>query len=145
MFEGSRKGAVEIETSGLDPKNIWIDYIGVDDSYFKHSILIFLDDSKLCFLPGRYTYEYRFEKGLLKVFDTQQNNWIVFAYGDMRKLVVMKGLTWVEKQYGLIKQRLKNNDETCSGAFDFAGISSKLLLKDKQAKIAWCNIHYTFQ
>lgn len=145
MFTGSRKGAVELETSGLDPKKLWVDYIDGKDSYLEHSMLIFIDDSKLCFLPERYTYEYKFEKGTLKIYDAQQAEWVIFAYGDRNKLVVMKGLTRVEKQYGSNKLRIKNNEETCSGAFSYAGVSSMSLLTDKQAKIAWCNVHYTFQ
>ncbi len=145
MFAGSKKGAVELETSGLDPKKLWVDYIGVEDSYFEHSMLVFINDSKLCFMPERYTYEYRFEKGALKVYDTQQGEWVTFAYGDRNKLVVVKGLTRVEKLYGSDKLRIKNNEETFSGAFAYAGISSMSLLKDKKAKISWCNVHYTFQ
>lgn len=145
MFAGSKKGAVEIETSGLDPKILWTDYISAEDSYFEHSMLIFIDDSKLCFMPERYTYEYRFEKGALKVYDTQQGEWVTFAYGDRNKLVVMKGLTRVERMYGANRLRVRSSDETRSGAFSYAGLSSMSLLKDKQAKIAWCNVHYTFQ
>lgn len=145
MFAGSKKGAVELETSGLDPKKLWVDYIGGEDSYFEHSMLIFIDDSKLCFLPERYTYEYKFDKGALKVYDTQQDEWVIFAYGNRNKLVVIKGLTRVERQYGSRKLRIKNNEETRSGAFSYAGFSSMSLLKDKQEKVAWCNVHYTFQ
>lgn len=145
MFAGSKKGAVELETSELDPKKLWVDYIGVEDSYLEHFMLIFVNDSKLCFMPERYTYEYRFEKGVLKVYDNQQAEWVTFAYGDTNKLVVVKGLTKVEKLYGADKLRIKNNEETFSGAFAYAGISSMSLLKDKEAKISWCNVHYTFQ
>lgn len=145
MFEGSRKGAVEIKTSGLDPKKLWVDYMGGEDSYFEHTMLVFIDDSKLCLMPEKYTYKYRFEKGALKVYDTQQSGWVTFAYGDKNKLVVVKGLTRVEKLSGSDKLRIKNNEETFSGAFTYAGISSMSVMKDKRAKIYWCNVHYTFQ
>lgn len=145
MFSGSNRGAMEVETTGLDPKRFWVDYIKNVDSCYKNLVFAFIDDSRLCLFPDKCMYKYKFEKGALLIYDTQQEKWITFAHGDKNKLVIRKGLTHVEKQYEKKKCRIKSTDETCFGAFNYAGCYSLSLLKDKQAKIAWCNLHYTFQ
>lgn len=145
MFSGSNRGAMEIETSGLDPNKLWVDYINNVDSCYENLVFAFIDDSRLCLFPDKCMYIYRFDKGALQIYNTHQQEWVTFAHGDKNKLVIRKGLTHVEKQYETNKCRIKSTDETCFSAFNYAGFPSLSLLKDKQAKIAWCNLHYTFQ
>ncbi|WP_165020268.1 MULTISPECIES: hypothetical protein [unclassified Dysgonomonas] len=145
MFTGSNRGAMELETSDLDLKRLWFDYIRNVDTCYRDLVFAFIDESRLCLFPDKNMYKYRFEKGALQIYNAQKEEWITFAHGDKTKLVIRKGLTHVEKQHKTNKCRVKSSDETCFGAFNYAGFPSLSLLKDKQAKIAWCNLHYTFQ
>ena len=145
MFAGSNKGAVELDTSGYDPKKIWRNHISPKESFCKEMMLGFINNNTLCFFPDKYIYQYKLENRVLQIFDTMQNKWLVFAYGDKDKLVIKQGLTGIGKGQCFNQYRVKNNDETCFGVFNYAGIYSLSFLKDKQAMIAWCNVHYTFQ
>lgn len=145
MFVGSNKGAVELSTSDYDPKKIWKNYIVPKEVLCKEMMLGFINENSLCFFPDKYTYQYKLENGVLQIFNMVQNEWVAFAYGDKDKLVIKQGLTNIAKRRGFNQYRVKNNDETCFGAFNYAGIYSLSFLKDKQATIAWCNVHYTFQ
>jgi len=143
MFEGSCKGSLEIETSEFDVKKIWSNYLRIP--YFEDSMLIFIDDYKLCIMPEKHIYEYRFEKGALKVYDIQQCEWLTFGYGNRNKLVVVKELTKIERLYQSTRLIVSNIGEDLTKTFRYAGISSINEVKDKRTKIYWCNIHYTFQ
>lgn len=145
VYAGSRKGAIELDTSEFDPENIWKKYLVQKESLYQELMVAFVDDTTLCFFPEKYTYTYRLENGVLQIYDTRQNDWITFAYGDKQKLVIKQGLTGIGQDLYFNQCRTKNNDETCFGAFNYAGINSLSYLKDKKTTIAWCNVHYTFQ
>ena len=145
VYTGSRKGAVELDSSEFDPMAIWKQYIVQKKNICKELMLAFIDDTTLAFFPEKYTYTYRFENGVLQIYNTIHNSWNNFAYGDRNKLVIKQGLTGVGKELSFMQRRAKNRDETCFGALNYAGVNSLSYLKDKKATIAWCNVHYTFQ
>lgn len=145
VYAGSRKGAVELDTSAIYPIHIWGKYLIQKESLCQELLLAFLDDNTLCFFPEKYTYTYQLKNGVLQIYDTRQGNWVNFAYGNKEKLIIKQGLTGIGQDLYFNRCRVKNNDETCFGAFNYAGINSLSYLKDKKTTIAWCNVHYTFQ
>lgn len=145
VYAGSRKGAVELDTSAIYPIHIWGKYLIQKESLCQELLLAFLDNNTLCFFPEKYTYTYQLKNGVLQIYDTRQGNWVNFAYGNKEKLIIKQGLTGIGQDLYFNRCRVKNNDETCFGAFNYAGINSLSYLKDKKTTIAWCNVHYTFQ
>jgi len=144
MYTGSRKGAVMRDTSDIDPSQLWADEIIRKENFCKEIMLAFVDENRLNILPYNYSYRYRQENKLIEIYNVEQNKWIPFAYGDKNKLVLKLGLTGIGNDMYFRKRRSLNHDETAYGAFNYAGLPSGYSLKDKESKIAWCNIHYTF-
>lgn len=145
MYSGSRRGAVELDTSIFDPMNIWKDYIVQKRNLYQDLMLIFIDDTTLTFFPDKYKYKYKLENEILQIYNAHDNEWTNFAYGNRDKLIIKQGLACSGKDSYFDRRRAKNEDETCYSAFNYAGIPSLSYLKDKQSMIAWCNVHYTFQ
>lgn len=145
VYAGSRKGAVELDSSDFCPVNIWRKYFIQKETLYQDLMVGFLDDNTLCLFPERYTYTYRLRNGVLQIYNTHRSEWINFAYGDRMKLVFKQGLTSFGQDLYFDQCRVKDNDETCFGAFNYAGVNSLSYLKDKKTTIAWCNVHYTFQ
>lgn len=145
IYTGSRKGAMAYDTAGVKPYDLWGDEIQKKENLYKEMELVFLDDTRLKVIPHGYFYTYRLNNGVVEVLASGDDKWIPFAYGSKNKLTIRLGLTGIMDPQGMGKKRALNNDETCWGAFNYAGLSTFSLLKDKKAKIAWCNIHYTFQ
>lgn len=144
MYTGSRKGAVTCVTEGIRPLDLWRDEIKEKENLYKEMGLVFIDDTRLKITPHGYFYRYRLNDGVVEILTSESDDWIPFAYGNRNKLTIKLGLTGVDIQ-GKEKKRSLNSDETCWGAFNYAGLSTLSLLKNKNEKIAWCNIHYTFQ
>lgn len=144
MYTGSRKGAVTCGTDGVKPADLWRNEIKEKENLYKEMGLVFIDDTRLKIIPHGYFYRYRLKDGVIEILTSGYDGWVPFAYGDRNKLTIKLGLTGVDIR-GREKKRSLNNDETCWGAFNYAGLSTLSLLKNKKEKIAWCNIHYTFQ
>lgn len=145
MYTGSRRGAVTCDTAGVKPHDFWANEIQEKENLYKEMGVVFIDDTRLRIIPHGYFYRYRLRDGVIEIQTSGYNGWIPFAYGDRNKLTIRLGLTGIVDIRGMGKKRSLNYDETCWGAFNYAGLSTLSLLKDKKAKIAWCNIHYTFQ
>lgn len=145
MFENSCKGDIKIETSEFDPQKMRSNY--VRDPYIEDSMLVFIDDSKLCIImtPERYTYEYRFEKDVLKIYDSQRCRWLIFGYGDKKKIVVVKGVTKDERLPTSNKLKIQNEDDALGEKLEYTELHSIDEKRGRNMKIYWCNIHYTFQ
>lgn len=144
MYEGSRKGAIVCNTAGVEPSDLWANEIETKENIYKEMELVFIDENRLNILPHNYFYSYRMKNGIVEVL-VSGNEWIPFAYGDKNRLTIRLGLTGIVYINDMEKKRSLNYDETCRGAFNYAGLSTLSLLKNKKTKIAWCNIHYTFQ
>lgn len=145
VYAGSRKGAIELDSSEFDPTNIWEKYLVQKESLYQELMVAFIDNTTLCFFPEKYTYTYRLRNGVLQIYNTWQGDWLNFAYGNKEKLVIKQGFTSVGQDLSFRQCRIKNNEETCFGALNYAGVNSLSYLKDKKKTIAWCNVHYTFQ
>jgi len=145
MYTGSSRGAVTCDTAGVEPYELWGDKIEEKENLYKEMGLVFIDDTRLRITPHDYFYKYRINNGIVEVLVSEYDVWIPFAYGDRNKLTIRLGLTGIMGFWGMDRKRSLNRDETCWSAFNYAGLSTLSLLKDKKAKIAWCNIHYTFQ
>lgn len=145
MYAGSRKGAVTCDTAGVEPYDLWADEIKEKENLYREMGLVFIDDTRLKVIPHNYYYRYRLNNGVVEVLISEYDEWVPFAYGDKNRLTIRLGLTGIVDIRGIGKKRSLNYDETCWGAFNYAGLSTFSLLKDKTSKIAWCNIHYTFQ
>lgn len=143
MYTGSRKGAVISNTSGIRPSDLWTDEIVKKESLYREMMLTFIDDAWLSIFPYNYSFRYRQKNSVIEILDTQYGRWIPFAYGDKNRLVLKLGLTGIDERH-TGKKRSLNHDETCWGAFNYAGLPSMSSLKSKHSRIAWCNIHYTF-
>lgn len=146
MYAGSRSGAVLQDISDLHPSDFWGNEIIETESLYKEVMFAFFDDNWIKVLPHNYSFRYRQRYNLIEIFLEDEKTWIPFAYGNKEKLVLKLGLT----TFGNVnltnmgQKRILNCDETCWSAFNYAGIPSLGLLKDKRVKIAWCNMHYTF-
>jgi hypothetical protein len=145
MYTGSRRGAVTCDTADMKPYELWSDEIEEKENLYKEMGLVFIDDTRLRIMPHNYFYKYRLKGGIIEVLISEYDEWVPFAYGDRNKLTIRLGLTGIVDLRGMDKKRSLNRDETCWSAFNYAGLPTLSLLKDKKAKIAWCNIHYTFQ
>ena len=146
MYAGSRKGAIACDTDGVQPSDLWAKEIEAKENMYREMELVFIDDTRLKIAPHDHFYTYRMRNGVIEVFASGYNGWVPFAYGDRNKLTIRLGLTGIVHNIsGIEKKRSLNYDETCRGAFNYAGLSTRSLLKNKKTKIAWCNIHYTFQ
>ncbi|MBB4035326.1 hypothetical protein GGR21_001215 [Dysgonomonas hofstadii] len=144
MYTGSRKGAVTCDTTGVEPHDLWADEMKEKENLYKEMGLVFIDDTRLKITPYEHYHIYRLNNGVLEILSPELDKWIPFAYGNRNKLTIIQGLTGIGDIWGVKKKRSLNCNETCWGAFNYAGLSSLSLLKDKKAKIAWCNIYYTF-
>ncbi len=144
MYTGSRKGAVACVTDGVEPSDLWKEEIKEKENLYKEMGVVFIDDTRLKIIPHDYFYRYRLKGDIIEILTSAHHQWVPFAYGDRNKLTIKLGLTGVGMR-GMEKRRSLNNDETCWGAFNYAGLSTLSRLKNKDQKIAWCNIHYTFQ
>ena len=145
MYTGSRKGAVSCDTADVKPHDLWADEIAEKENLYKEMGLVFIDDTRLKIIPHNYFYSYRMNGEVMEILSSEYNEWIPFAYGDRNKLTIKVGLTGIGDIQGIRRKRSLNFSETCLGAFNYAGLPTLSLLKDKKTKIAWCNIHYTFQ
>lgn len=145
MYTGSRRGAITCDTAGVNPSDLWADEIEKKENLYKNMGLVFVDDTRLKIIPHNYFYNYRVNCGIIEVLISGSGEWIPFAYGNMNKLTIRLGLTGIMNFRGIGKKRVLNDNETCWGAFNYAGLPTLSQLKDKKSKIAWCNIHYTFQ
>lgn len=145
MYSGSRRGAVSCDITGVKPSDLWKDEIEEKENLYKEMKLIFIDDTRLKIVPHGYFYKYRLKDGAVEVLFSGNNEWLPFAYGDRNKLTMRLGLTGIVDAWGIKKKRSLNYDETCWGAFNYAGLPTLSLLKHEKRKIVWCNIHYTFQ
>lgn len=145
MYAGSRKGAVTCDTAGVEPRDLWAAEIEEKENLYKGMSLVFIDNTRLKVLPHDSLYTYRIKTGVVEIQVSGYDRWVPFAYGDRDKLTIRQGLTGVVDIRGMEKKRSLNTGETCWGAFNYAGLSTLSMLKGKNTKIAWCNIHYTFQ
>lgn len=145
MYTGSRKGAVLCDTADVKPSDLWADEIKEKENMYKEMGLVFIDNTRLKITPHNYFYRYRSKDGVIEILVSEYDEWIPFAYGDKNKLTIRLGLTDIVDIRGMKRKRCRNYDETCRGAFNYAGLPTLSLLNNKKAKIAWCNIHYTFQ
>jgi len=144
MYTGSRKGAITCDTSGVKPHDLWADEIEEKENLYKEMGVVFIDDTRLKITPHDYYHRYRQNGGIIEVLSSEHDEWIPFAYGNRNKLTIIQGLTGIGDVWGIKKKRSVNYNETCWGAFNYAGLSTLSQLKDKKVKIAWCNIYYTF-
>lgn len=141
MYSGTKDRTKVCDTSLLNPQDLWPDEITKQDSFYKDMMLIFVDDAKLSILPYNYSFSYRLENRIIKIYSHEHSLWIPFAYTDGQKVVLKLGLSCLNN----IKRRIVNYDETESRVLDYAGLSSIHSLKGLNTEIAWCNIHYIFQ
>lgn len=145
IYTGSRKGAVSFDTAGVRPNDLWADEIEKKENLYKEMGLVFIDDTQLKIIPHNYFYSYRINREVIEIFVSGSGEWVPFAYGNKNKLTIRLGLTGIMDIRGIGKKRTLNYNETCWGAFNYAGLPTLSQLKDKKSKVAWCNIHYTFQ
>lgn len=141
MYTGEKDKAKVCDTSHLKPQDLWAEEITRKDSFYKEMLLIFVDDGKLSILPYNYSFSYRLENRIIKIYSHDHSCWIPFAYTDGLKVVLKLGLSCLDNH----KRRIVNYDETESRVLDYAGLSSIHSLKGLNTGIAWCNIHYIFQ
>ena len=145
MYTGSRKGAVTCDIESVRPYDLWAEEIQEKENLYREMGVVFIDDTRLKITPYDYFYKYRLRGRVIEILNTGDNIWVPFAYGDRNKLTIRLGLTGIVDIGVMEKKRSLNWDETCWGAFNYAGLSTLSLLKNSKTKIAWCNIHYTFQ
>lgn len=146
VYKKSRINPLEFDISEYRPTDLWAEEIVKKENFCKDLILAFIDDSRLCILPDKHSYNYRFGNGVLQIYDIQQKEWIPFAYGDENKLVITQQLTSIgnaslQREWFSNKQNeIFNNVLNCSN-----GIPATSKFKDNKDLVAWCNIHYVFQ
>ena len=82
MYTGEKDKAKVCDTSHLKPQDLWAEEITRKDSFYKEMLLIFVDDAKLSILPYNYSFSYRLENRIIKIYSHDHSCWIPFDVGS---------------------------------------------------------------
>lgn len=144
VYRGSKKGAIESQV-GMLPSELWQSEIGQREDMYKDISIAFIDANTLHVLPCQYSYKYRLENGVYKIYSSKEAKWLPFAYKKGNSLIIKQGLTSVGNIHHPQRSSVMNFAQTRRSAFKSARYTTAAALKESTEMVAWCNVHYVFQ